>query len=98
MATQDDMWRLLLGESLRGEGDVIAPAAGLTIDFERALDGWLAGLFPELAGRAPRFGRVLRGLIYGFFIETLPLPTDDRFTYLGDRAREIGAVMVADVA
>lgn len=96
MATQDDMWRLLLGESLRGEHDVIATAAGLTAHFELALDRWLAGLFPERVESLPRLGRVLRGLIYGFFIESLPLPDDDRAKILGARADETGRVVFPD--
>jgi AcrR family transcriptional regulator len=93
MATQDDMWRLLLGESLRGDHDVIATAAGLTAHFEQALDRWLAELFPDAADGQPRLGRVLRGVIYGFFIESLPLPDDDRFRLLAGHAEETGRVV-----
>ena len=93
MATQDDMWRLLLGESLRGDPDVIATAAGLTLRFEQALDGWLVGLFPDDVEGLPRLGRVLRGLIYGFFIESLPLPLADRGRILAGRADETGRVV-----
>lgn len=93
MATQDDMWRLLLGESLRGDPDVIATAAGLTMRFEEALDGWLSGLFPDDAEGLPRLGRVLRGLVYGFFIESLPLPLADRVRILSGRADETGRVV-----
>ena len=40
--------------------------------------------------------RVLRGLIYGFFIEYLPLPYDDRMRYLAQRADEIADVVLPD--
>jgi AcrR family transcriptional regulator len=93
MATQDDMWRLLLGESLRGDPAVVATAAGLTVHFEQSLDRWLAELFPEVADGPARLGRVLRGLIYGFFIESLPLPDADRFRLLTTHAEATGRVV-----
>jgi AcrR family transcriptional regulator len=95
MAGQDDMWRLLLGESLRGDVAVMGPAAELTVIFEAALDRWTTDLFPELDGRV-RLARVLRGLIYGFFIEYLPLPYDDRMRYLEQRAAEIAETLLPD--
>jgi len=92
MAGQDDMWRLLLGESLRGDVEVMGSAAELSVLFEAALDRWTRELFPELEGRE-RFARVLRGLLYGFFIEYLPLPYDDRMRFLDQRASEIAEVI-----
>ena len=88
------MWRLLLGESLRGDVDVMGSAAELSVTFEAALDRWMRELFPELEGR-DSVARVLRGLIYGFFIEYLPLPYDDRMRFLAQRAREIAGVIFA---
>jgi AcrR family transcriptional regulator len=92
MAGQDDMWRLLLGESLRGDTDVMGSAAELSVMFEAALARWTQELFPELDGRE-RLARVLRGLVYGFFIEYLPLPYDDRMRFLAQRADEIAEVI-----
>ncbi len=40
-----------------------------------------------------RSARVLRGLVYGFFIEYLPLPYDDRMRYLAQRADEIAEAL-----
>src|SRR5690606_22341290 len=65
MAGQDDMWRLLLGESLRGDVAVMGSAAELSALFEAALDRWLGELFADVE-LAPAFARVLRGAIYGF--------------------------------
>ncbi len=42
----------------------------------------------------PAMARVVRGLVYGFFIEYLPLPYDDRMQLLGERADEISAVLL----
>jgi AcrR family transcriptional regulator len=93
MAGQDDMWRLLLGESLRGDEAVMSSAAELTQLFEDALDRWMRELFPDLDG-PPAWARVLRGSIYGFFIEYLPLPYDDRMRLLAQRSDEIAEVLV----
>ena len=95
MAGQDDMWRLLLGESLRGDTAVMGSAAELSALFEAALERWTRDLFPDLPDAA-RSARVLRGLVYGFFIEYLPLPYDDRMRYLGQRADEIAATLVPE--
>ncbi len=93
MAGQDDMWRLLLGESLRGDVAVMGSAADLSAMFETALDRWLGELLPDVETPLA-LARVLRGSIYGFFIEYLPLPFDDRMRYLGQRADEIAEVFV----
>jgi hypothetical protein len=37
---------------------------------------------------------VLRGVVYGFFIEYLPLPFADRMHFLSQRADEIAEVFV----
>jgi AcrR family transcriptional regulator len=93
MGTQDDMWRLLLGESLRGDTDVMGSAADLSALFEDALAGWLADLVPELPGEPVAAARLLRGVVYGFFIEYLPLPRHDRDVLLATRADEIAGVL-----
>lgn len=93
MAGQDDMWRLLLGESLRGDHAVMGSAAELSALFEAALDRWIATLFPELV-TSPALARVLRGSVYGFFIEYLPLAFEDRMEFLAQRADEIAEVLI----
>jgi len=94
MATQDDMWRLLLGESLRGDGAALGAAADLSILFESALTRWLTVLFADLSSEPVVTARVLRGVIYGFFIEHLPLGLDDRQRLLARRADEVAAVLI----
>lgn len=97
MGTQDDMWRLLLGESLRGDSDVLAPAAELSTLFEATLVRWLDQLLPDLAeelGSNTVSARVLRGVIYGFFVEYLPLAADDREPFFRKRADEVARVFV----
>lgn len=89
MGTQEDMWRLLLGESLRGEPDALAAAAELSAVFEAALDRWLLELFDDLPGERRAVARVLRGAIYGFFIEHLVLPPESRLRHLRPRADDL---------
>jgi AcrR family transcriptional regulator len=49
------LWRLLIGESLRDDAVALAEARRLSGALERAVDRWLAALFPELgAGAATR--------------------------------------------
>jgi AcrR family transcriptional regulator len=93
MAGQDDMWRLLLGESLRGDPAVMGSAAELSAMFEAALERWIDALFADRDPGVP-LARVLRGVIFGFFIEYLPLPYDDRMRYLSQRADEIAATVL----
>jgi AcrR family transcriptional regulator len=93
MSTQDDMWRLLLGESLRGEIAALSSAAGLIDLFEGALQRWLTALVPEVGDDVVIVSRVLRGMIFGFYIELLALPFEDRMVFLRRRAVEIGLVI-----
>lgn len=94
MADEDDMWRLLLGESLRGEPAVLASAAELSATFEAALNSWFDELLADVPGERVVVTRVLRGAVYGFFVEVLPLPRDDRVRLLRSRAAEIAQVLV----
>jgi AcrR family transcriptional regulator len=93
MSEQDDVWRLLLGESLRGDEQVLTSAAELSATFEATLNRWLDELVPDLPGDRATTARVLRGVIYGFFVENLPLTRRDRAAFLRKRAAEVAAVL-----
>lgn len=92
MGEHDDMWKLLLGESLRGDVHAMTSAAELSATFERALESWWLRLFADVPGDPLVNARVLRGLVYGFFIELMALPAPDRREHLARRADEIAAV------
>ena len=94
MSDHDAIWRLLVGESLRGNEQLVVAAFELSAAFEAGLDRWLADLFPELPGDRVIFTRVLRGSIYGFFLELMAVEPADRLALLAPRADEIGAVLL----
>ncbi|MBI2705428.1 MAG: TetR/AcrR family transcriptional regulator [Actinobacteria bacterium] len=96
MSEQEDIWRLLLGESLRGDEEVLSSAATLSAAFEAMLDRWLDGLIADLPGDRTVTARVLRGTIYGFFIEYLPLKSNDRAKLFKKRAAEIASVLAPE--
>lgn len=93
MDEQTDMWRLLLGESLRSDPEALSSAADLSATFEAGLNHWLDELCPDLPGDRVAAARVLRGAIYGFYVETLAMPPAERLAYLAPRADEIARVL-----
>lgn len=94
MSAHDAVWKLLVGESLRGNDQMVVAAFELSTAFEQGLDRWLTDLFPELPGDRVSFTRVLRGSIYGFFLELMAVDAPDRLALLAPRADEIGAVLL----
>ncbi len=93
MDGKNDMLRLLLGESLRSTPEVTKAVATLSTAFEEALVHWLDELTPELPGDRAIQARMLRGLVYGFFVENLTLPPAERRVVLRERATEIASVL-----
>jgi AcrR family transcriptional regulator len=94
LSDHDAIWKLLVGESLRGNDQVVAAAFELSSAFEAALDRWLADLFTELPTDRATFVSVLRGSIYGFFLEMMAVDRADRLALLAPRADELGAVLL----
>jgi AcrR family transcriptional regulator len=90
----EDMWRLLLGESLRGEAQAMQSAAALSDVFEQGLEGWLAELFADVDMDHGRTARVVRVLVYGFIVEQLPLEPGDRLGILEKRADDVAAALI----
>jgi AcrR family transcriptional regulator len=92
----EDMWRLLLGESLRGEAQAMQSAAALSDSFEQGLEGWFAALFPDVAIDHGRTARVVRVLVYGFIVEQLPLEPGDRLGIVEKRADDVAAALLPE--
>lgn len=74
---EEPIWRLLLGESLRGEENAVAVSGELLDAIETALTTWLAELFPELGDRAEAAIAVIMGQLYTAFMEHLFAPERD---------------------
>ena len=79
-ATQEEMvWRLLIGESLRGEPIARETSVDLVAMLEQASERSLVATIPELADRSPAVARAIVGLMFALIVEHLALgPDEDR--------------------
>lgn len=68
---EEAVWRLLIGEALRGE-DVAAQTAAEVVELlAAALEEWLRVGFPELRGDRAAIARVLRAHVFSLVVEHL---------------------------
>jgi AcrR family transcriptional regulator len=88
------VWRLLIGESQRGDPDAVQLALELVGTLEHALGVWLAEGFPEVTARQ-RAGvaSVLVGQLMSFFLEDMVLPEGARAAGFERRANAIAALV-----
>jgi AcrR family transcriptional regulator len=79
-ASQDEeaVWRLLIGESLRGDATARAEAMALVDGIDVAVAGWVADLVPEVEDRAEQVARLIRAAIFSLIVEHLALGPDER--------------------
>jgi AcrR family transcriptional regulator len=77
------VWRLLLGESMRGEPTARRAATGLLHALDETLAGWLRELVPELGDRARAVAGQVRAVLLSLMVEHLALGPDEA----RDRAR-----------
>jgi AcrR family transcriptional regulator len=79
-ASQDEeaVWRLLIGESLRGDATARAEAMALVDGIDLAVARWVTEAVPELADRAEQVARVIRAAIFSLIVEHLALGPDQR--------------------
>jgi AcrR family transcriptional regulator len=70
---EEAVWRLLVGEALRGEEAATSSAAELVDVLAATLEGWLAEGFPEWAGDPGPLARLLRGHVFSLVVEHLAL-------------------------
>ena len=76
---EEVVWRLLVGESLRGNAAARAEAMALVDGVDAAIAVWLEDLLPELAERTVQVARLVRGMLFSLIVEHLALgPDDDR--------------------
>jgi AcrR family transcriptional regulator len=74
---EETVWRLLIGESLRGDPSARAEALALVDGIDAAVAVWVADLVPELGARAEPVGRLVRALLFSLIVEHLALGPDD---------------------
>ncbi|MBA2281840.1 MAG: TetR/AcrR family transcriptional regulator [Actinomycetota bacterium] len=76
---EEAVWRLLVGESLRGDATARAEALALVDGLDVGIAGWLEEVVPELADRSQVVARLVRALLFSLIVEHLALgPDDDR--------------------
>ncbi len=89
---EEAVWRLLIGEALRGEAAATSSAEVLVEALAATLEVWLVEGFPELQGDLGALARVIRGQVFALVVEHLALgavtPTVARA-----RAEELAAVV-----
>ena len=70
---EEAVWRLLVGEALRGEEAATSNASELVEALAATLEVWLADGFPELTGDLGAMARVIRGQVFALVVEHLAL-------------------------
>jgi AcrR family transcriptional regulator len=89
---EEAVFRLLVGEGIRGEEAATATSAEVVEALGVTIEAWLADGFPELAGNRAALARVIRGQVFALVVEHLAvggisLPTAQA------RAEELAAVL-----
>lgn len=89
---EEAVFRLLVGEALRGEEAATTSAAELVDALATSIEVWLVDGFPELTGDVSALARVIRGQVFALVIEHLAVR---RVTVAAARQRadELAAVV-----
>jgi AcrR family transcriptional regulator len=89
---EEAVFRLLVGEALRGEEAATTTAAELVDALAASIEAWLVDGFPELTADPALVARVLRGQVFALVVEHLALGgVTPRVARL--RAQELAAVI-----
>lgn len=89
---EEAVWRLLIGESLRGDETAAASAATVVAALADGLEQWLVDGFPELSTDPRAAARIMRGQVFALVVEHLavgPVSTDDA----RQRAEDLAALV-----
>lgn len=70
---EESVWRLLVGEAIRGEPAAAATAAELVDTVGEVLQAWLVTGFPEVTVPAASFARVIQSQVFALVVEHLVL-------------------------
>ena len=87
------VWRLIVGEAVRGEVAATRAAAEVVELLGTTLETWLAAGFPEIEGDRSGLARVVRGQVFALVVEHLALGGVTR-EVAHERAVELAAVVV----
>lgn len=96
---EEAIWRLLLGEGLRGDETALAQGRDLLEVIEPALRDWLAELYPpgdEPAVDLDALATVVLGQLFSFFIGQLFRPEVERADHARREAEAIAALAFPD--
>lgn len=85
---EEAVWRLIIGESLRGEEVALSAARTIVPALDETLARWLAEELPELADPA-RVARLVRGQLFSLVVERLATGEDNAKA----RAEDMAAVL-----
>jgi AcrR family transcriptional regulator len=90
---EEAVWRLLVGEAVRGEGAASHAARDVVDLLAATLERWLDDGFPELAGNHAAVALVIRSQVFALVVEHLALgevtPADAH-----KRAEELASIVV----
>jgi AcrR family transcriptional regulator len=87
---EEAVWRLIVGESIRGDEVALSTARAIVPALDETLARWLVELFPELTVDPEALARVLRGQLFSLVVEHLTTATDGS---LATRAADIAAIL-----
>jgi AcrR family transcriptional regulator len=87
---EEAVWRLIVGESLRGDEVALSTARAIVPALDDTLARWLVDLFPELTVDPEALARVLRGQLFSLVVEHLTTATAGS---LATRAADIAAIL-----
>jgi len=90
---EEAIWRLILGESLRGERAALETVVRLSEALDATYARWLTDHFPEFHGDRDAAGRILRGQIFALCIECLALSPRDRGRHIDRAALDLAALV-----
>ena len=94
---EEAVWRLLVGEAIRGEAAATASAREVVDALAVTLEAWLEDGFPELPGDHVALARVIRGQVFALVVEHLALG-EVGADVARERAEELAALVVPSSA
>jgi AcrR family transcriptional regulator len=91
---EEAVWRLIVGESLRGEEVALSTAQSIVHALDDTLARWLTDLFPEMHANRAGVARLLRGQLFALVVEHLALGGDEH----EQRAADMAALVFPEAA